>query len=66
MSWYYICDSCGNIVTIEAQPIPEGQNWSCDECGSNALWEFPDKAPALAHAEHIRRIVRSRLFVRRP
>jgi rRNA maturation endonuclease Nob1 len=65
-SYYYICDGCGNVVTITEAPIPEGQAWQCDECGSEALWEFTDKTNAINHSEHIRRIVQSGLFRRLP
>jgi DNA-directed RNA polymerase subunit RPC12/RpoP len=53
--WYYICDACGSIVTIEAAPIPEDQTWACADCGSDAMWEFTDKDNALRHSEHIKR-----------
>ena len=62
MSYYYICDRCGNLVTIEEQPIPEGQDWECDQCHGSAMWEFTDKDKALAHAEHIARGARSGIF----
>lgn len=62
--YYYICDACGDLVTIEDEPVADESGWECD-CGSHALWEFTDKRAALKHAEHIRRLVRSRLFVRR-
>jgi DNA-directed RNA polymerase subunit RPC12/RpoP len=62
--WYYICDHCGNVVTIEASPIPEGQSWECADCGSSALWEFESKENALQHSRHIQRLVKSALFRR--
>ncbi len=62
MTYFYICDRCGNIVTITDAAIPEGEAWACDECGSSSLWEFDNKENALNHSEHIRRIAGSRLF----
>lgn len=62
--WYYVCDSCGNLVTITAAPIPEGIDWTCDTCGSNAQWEFTDKEAALRHSLRIQDVNRSRLFRR--
>ena len=62
--WYYVCDSCGNIVTITDTPIPEGESWECGECGSSAMWEFPRASAAVAHAEHIRTLVRSGIVKR--
>lgn len=63
--WYYICDACGSIVTIEAAPIPEDQAWSCADCGSDAMWEFSNEAHALQHSRHIQQLVRSGLFHKR-
>jgi hypothetical protein len=60
--WYYICDHCGNLVTIEAAPIPEDQEWACDECEGSALWEFTNQAHAMQHARHIQAAVRTGLF----
>jgi DNA-directed RNA polymerase subunit RPC12/RpoP len=60
--WYYVCDRCGSLVTIEAAPIPEGEEWECADCGSGAVWEFTNKANALAHGNHIRRGYKSGLF----
>lgn len=63
--YYYICDACGDLVTIEDEAIADDSGWQCSKCGSHALWEFTDKAAAMTHAERIQAIVRSRLFVRR-
>ncbi len=62
MSYYYICDACGSIVTITAEPIPENDEWACADCGAHRMWEFTNKHSALAHAEHIRGVVKSGLF----
>jgi len=64
MRWYYICDACGSIVTIEDEQIPEGQAWECSDCGSNALWEFTNQENALQHSRHIQRLVRSGIMRR--
>lgn len=61
-SWYYICDACGSIVTIEAQPIPEGVDWECADCGSNAMWEFTRQDAAMQHSRHIQALHRSGLI----
>lgn len=53
MIFYYVCDKCGNLVTITDAAIPEGEEWECDICHGSALWEFTDKQKALSHAEHI-------------
>lgn len=63
-TYYYICDGCGNVVTITAEPIPEGETWECDKCSGSALWEFTNKQHALDHAAHIQRGVASGLFRR--
>lgn len=52
--WYYICDKCGNIVTIEAAPLKNQGSWLCDECGASALWEFDNRTNALIHSATIR------------
>jgi DNA-directed RNA polymerase subunit RPC12/RpoP len=64
--WYYICDHCGSIVNITDAPIPEDENWECADCGSSAMWAFTDARNAMAHAEHIRGLVRSGLVRRLP
>jgi len=67
VSYYYICDRCGNLVTVESEAIPDGQDWECDACGSHALWEFPNKDHALAHGAMIaRRASRSGIFRTKP
>lgn len=66
-TYYYVCDACGNIVTIADQAIPEGESWECDECGGTALWEFTGEAGkhhALNHSAHIRDALRTGLFRR--
>ena len=50
--YYYICDNCGSIADI-GDKHPEGVVWACGDCGSEALWEFPDKDKALLHGRHI-------------
>lgn len=62
--WYYICDACGSIVTITAEPIPEGDVWECADCGSSAMWEFTNETNAMQHSRHIQRLVRSGLIRR--
>jgi DNA-directed RNA polymerase subunit RPC12/RpoP len=42
--FYYICDGCGDMVTITAEPIPEDEEWTCEKCGSHALWELRPRA----------------------
>lgn len=63
-TWVYVCDHCGSIVTIEAAPIPEETAWECDDCGSNAMWEFTSKEAAMQHSRHITSLVRSGLVRR--
>ena len=62
--WYYICDACGNLANVTDAPLADDCGFVCDGCGSAALWEFTNKKAALEHSEHIRRLVRSRLFRR--
>ena len=67
MTFYYVCDRCGDLATITDKAIPEGTSWVCDKCGNGctgtaSLWEFTDKRKALEHAEHIARGYHSRLF----
>lgn len=52
---FYVCDRCGHIEVRDA--VPEGGEWTCDTCGSNAAWEFPPerRANAETHAAHIAR-----------
>lgn len=63
-AWYYICDHCGSIITITAAPIPEGEEWECDDCGSTAIWEFDNQENAMQHSRHIERMAASGLFRR--
>lgn len=51
----YVCDSCGALTTRE--PVPEDADWTCDECGSHAAWEFMPgrRVDAEVHAQHIQR-----------
>ena len=51
----YVCDQCGHIEVRDA--VPEGDEWTCETCGSHAAWEFaPEKrAYAESHALHIHR-----------
>ena len=51
----YVCDSCGSIEVRDA--VPEGDEWTCGNCGSHAAWEFPPERRAYAesHAFHIQR-----------
>lgn len=60
--WYYVCDRCGNLVTIRETPIPEGEDWACDKCGSSAMWEFTNQRAAVEHAHHVKRGYDSKLF----
>lgn len=55
MSAFYVCDSCGHIEAREA--VPEGDEWTCGECGSHAAWKFPTtrRNEAETHAAHIAR-----------
>lgn len=64
--WYYVCDSCGTMYVQDAQ-VPEhpDSDWECDDCGSNAAWEFTDRRNAEGHSEHIKRLVSSGLVRRR-
>ncbi len=64
-TYYYICDGCGNIANItEGEPLPEDEEWACDECGSSALWEFTSKRNAMIQSNRIRAIHNSGLFRR--
>lgn len=56
--WIYICDKCGNIVTIEAASLVDQGSWECDKCGASALREFQDQAKALQHSRDIQERVR--------
>lgn len=51
----YVCDSCGHIEVRDA--VPEGDEWTCENCTSHAAWEFPanKRAYAETHAAHIAR-----------
>jgi hypothetical protein len=57
--WFYICDKCGDLVTIEAAPLPHSTYWVCDKCGCTSLWEFDDEAKALQHSRDIQHKARS-------
>jgi hypothetical protein len=59
---YYVCDNCGCLVTVTDGPIPEGEQWNCDECGSERAWEFTDKQAAYDHGAHIQRGTASGVF----
>lgn len=49
----YVCDSCGHIEVRDA--VPEGGEWTCDNCHSHTAWEFPPEKMAYAQS-HARRI----------
>lgn len=61
-TFFYVCDHCGDFVTITGAPILEGDAWECASCGSSAAWEFTDPQAAREHSEHIRKGVTSGLF----
>lgn len=52
-NYFYVCDRCGDVITIEAAPILEGVLWECEKCGGSAVWEFASSRHALEHAAHI-------------
>jgi hypothetical protein len=60
---YYVCDRCGDIVTVTEAAIPEGDSWRCDSCGSTAAWEFTNADHARDHAAAI--VLRKRQAIRR-
>jgi len=62
MTYYYICDRCGNLTNITDEPIPDDPQFICDRCESPALWEFTNKSHALQHQAHIQRLHRSGLL----
>jgi DNA-directed RNA polymerase subunit RPC12/RpoP len=64
MTYYYICDACGSIVTITDEAIADDSGWECADCGSSAMWEFTDEEKAMAHSRHIHDGLRSGLFRR--
>ena len=62
MSYYYVCDRCGNLATARAQ-IDDDGTWACDKCENRfSVWEFTDKRNAEAHSRHIQRGASSGLF----
>lgn len=60
---YYVCDNCGALETTD-ETIPEDGDWACGVCGCRAAWEFDNHENAYAHAMHIRKLYKSRLFGR--
>lgn len=61
---FYVCDQCGSIVV--ADRVPEEAEWTCENCGGHAAWEFEPEARANAelHAADIRRTATARIFRR--
>jgi len=49
---FYVCDQCGHIEVRDA--VPEGSEWTCDNCGSHAAWEFPPEKGAYARSHAYR------------
>lgn len=52
--FYYVCDRCGDILTITEGAIPADESWTCENCGSQTAWQFTDKDHARDHSAHIR------------
>ena len=59
---FYVCDSCGLLTVQEA--VPEDGEWTCGNCGSHSVWEFPPerRESAKRHAAHITRGIGSGIF----
>jgi DNA-directed RNA polymerase subunit RPC12/RpoP len=62
VTFYYICDKCGDLAHITYEPVEDDERWACDKCGSLALWEFENFRSALQHQSDIMQRNRSRLF----
>lgn len=45
---YIVCDRCGHQWTAAVEEPRE-----CENCGSTALWAFPDPDAADGHSQHV-------------
>ena len=57
----YVCDQCGHIEVRDA--VPEGDEWTCDNCESHAAWEFPPEKMAHAQTQSARIVGARGIFI---